>query len=153
MPRPDSFAEDRGAAEVALGWLEMCEASGGVAAFERYGSDDYEFEILETAPALRSSFPPIVGKVAGRAIWERQDRKGTFKAEVRNWAVNGNIVFVERLESHLDLDGNVRAIIPVVQVMEVEGNRFTRVREYWDGRAAPAPAVRPVQVPETEEET
>lgn len=74
---------------------------------------------------------PIVGRDAIRPRMEfLVDNASHMRLNVRNWAVTGNTVFIERQDEFTfkGHDGKV----PVVGVLVVEGDKIAEWREYYD---------------------
>lgn len=53
-----------------------------------------------------------------------------FGVQPVNWAADGNLVFVERID-HFDLPSG-HVAVPVLSVAELEGGKIKHMREYWD---------------------
>ena len=58
------------------------------------------------------------------------DNASEMKLNVRNWAVTGNTVFIER-EDEFVFKGHAGKV-PVVGVLVIEGDKVAEWREYYD---------------------
>lgn len=74
---------------------------------------------------------PIVGREAIRPRMKfLVDNATHMKIDVRNWAVTGNTVFIERHDDFVFKGHKGR--VPVVGVLVVEGDKVKEWREYYD---------------------
>lgn len=74
---------------------------------------------------------PIVGREAIRPRMKfLVDNATHMKIDVRNWAVTGNTVFIERHDDFVFKGHKGR--VPVVGVLVIEGDKVKEWREYYD---------------------
>jgi limonene-1,2-epoxide hydrolase len=75
-------------------------------------------------------FEPIRGKKGIRKVLETMSEFGESNFELTNVAVNGNVVFTERVD-RFNVKGKAVAV-PVCGVFEVGGGKITGWRDYFD---------------------
>ena len=77
--------------------------------------------------------PPTCGREAVRSLWTYYMQLfASYECEVRNIAVAGPVVFVERVERIVRRDGR-NVVLPVATVFEVnEAGKITAWRDYWE---------------------
>jgi limonene-1,2-epoxide hydrolase len=89
-------------------------------------ADDVEYQNIPLGPAMkgrdecRNFLTPFVGD--GHNMLERQ--------EIPNTTSSGNVVMNERIE--VWVKGDVRVVLPVAGVFEIENGKIAKWRDYWD---------------------
>lgn len=99
---------------------------GDIAMLRRYLTDDVyfhtgttELKSLEAAVEYLRGANKLYGIV-------------TFRCRLRHLVADGNRVFNERWDDLIDVEGNVVAVLPIASVIEVEGDKITAWRDYFN---------------------
>ena len=102
-----------------------------IAAWEALDADGITDMFTEDGVLHSVMIDPIVGRDAIRPRMAfLVDNATHMRLNVRNWAVTGNTVFIER-EDEFTFKGH-EGKVPVVGVLVVEGDKIKEWREYYD---------------------
>ena len=102
-----------------------------IAAWEALDADAITDMFTEDGVLHSVMIDPIVGRDAIRPRMAfLVDNATHMRLNVRNWAVTGNTVFIER-EDEFTFKGH-EGKVPVVGVLVVEGDKIKEWREYYD---------------------
>lgn len=81
---------------------------------------------------MPAQYEPAVGREAvAELVTDFFSRTTAAELEIINIAVNGNLVFTERVDHCVY--GGTKLDAPVVGVLEIEGDKIKAWREYFDG--------------------
>ena len=102
-----------------------------IAAWEERDADAIAEMLTEDGVLHSVMIDPIKGREAIRPRMAfLVDNASEMKLNVRNWAVTGNTVFIER-EDEFVFKGHAGKV-PVVGVLVIEGDKVAEWREYYD---------------------
>jgi limonene-1,2-epoxide hydrolase len=102
-----------------------------IAAWEARDADAITEMFTEDGVLHSMMIEPIVGRDAIRPRMKfLVDNATHMHLDVRNWAVTGNTVFIER-QDEFTFKGH-EGKVPVVGVLVIEGDRVKEWREYYD---------------------
>lgn len=142
--KAESPANTKSPKDIVLAFFECFEKEGTQVAFPRYMHPD----VIKCDSGLGCTVGLEMTMVGLRAYLEIFHRPFV-RIDIKNIAVNGNVVFAERVETNENRETGDKFVGELTSVMVVEGDKIIRWSDYYDpsdykyGRAMPrTPAVR-----------